>query len=40
MYIWESNHVVSIAATRVPHLAEAVIKSHYFVELESGKLDR
>ena len=36
--IRESNRVVFIAATRVAYLAETVIKSHYFVGLESGKL--
>ena len=34
----ESYRVVFIAATRVAYLAETVIKSHYFVGLESGKL--
>ena len=36
--IRESNRVVFIAATRVTYLAEMVIKSYYFVGLESGKL--
>ena len=34
----ESNRVVFIAVTRVTYLAETVIKSHYFVGLESSKL--
>ena len=34
----ESNRVVFIAATRVAYLGKTVIKSHYFVGLESGKL--
>ena len=40
MYVLrESNRVVFIAAsTRVAYLVETVIKSHYFVGLESGKL--
>ena len=36
--IRESNRVVFIAATRVAYLAETVIKSHYFMGVESGKL--
>ena len=38
MYTRIKSRCGYIAATRVAYLAETVIKSHYFVGLESGKL--
>ena len=37
-YVHKSNRVVFIVATRVAYLAKTVIKSHYFVGLESAML--